>query len=376
MSALLNEHFGYLSDPVKQRRYAEAISAVVREGDVVLDLGCGSGVLGLACLRAGAGFVHAVDETRIIEVARRTLRDAGFGSRAAFHRMRSQHLALPAPVDVVVCDHVGCFGIDYGILDMLADAKQRLLKPGGSIIPAELRLSVAAVESATCRALVDRWRDERVPADYHWIGEIATATKHMVTLSRGDLFSDAVELGRIELDAGAPPFLSWTAALVANRDGNLDGIGGWFDCRLAADVWMTNSPRAADPLQRAQVFLPLEVPVPVRAGEPIRVTVMARPAESVLGWVVELPASGRRLAHSTWNGLLLDQQDLVRANPERVATLNRRGRARQVVLGYCDGVRTVAAVEQLVLREHPGLFPSPSALSAFVARVLSRDTQS
>ena len=52
MSSLLTEHFGYLSDALRLRRYGEAIAAVVREGDVVVDIGCGSGVLGLACLRA------------------------------------------------------------------------------------------------------------------------------------------------------------------------------------------------------------------------------------------------------------------------------------------------------------------------------------
>lgn len=375
MSNLLSEHFGYLSDTVKLRRFSEAIGRVVREGDVVLDIGCGSGVLGLACLRAGARHAHAIDDTPFIEVARRTLAAAGFESRATFHRSRAQHTRLPERVDVIVCDHVGCFGIDYGILGMLADAKQRFLKPGGTILPAELRLSVAAIESAACHALVADWQGDRVPSDYHWVSEIAAGTKHILALKRDDLLSDPVSFTTIQLGADVPPFLSWNAALVASRDGNLDGIGGWFDCRLSGDVWMTNSPLAAEPLQRAQVFLPLEAPAPVRAGERILVTIMARPGESVLGWAVELPASGQRFKNSTWNGLLLDQQDLVRANPARIAALNLRGRARLIVLGYCDGSRSVGDVERLVMKEHPDLFPSLTELSAFVTSVLGGDTQ-
>lgn len=376
MSVLLSEHFGFLSDAVKQRRYGEAIAAVVREDDVVLDLGCGSGVLGLACLRAGARFVYCIDETPFIEVARRTLVDAGYGSRASFHRARTQHVALPERVDLAVCDHVGHFGFDYGILGMLFDAKQRFLKPGGTIIPAELRLSVAAVESADCRALVGDWRSDRVPSDYHWVGDLAAEAKHSVSLKGDDLLTDPVEFATILPGTESRPFFSWTVELMATRDGSLDGIAGWFDCRLAADVWMSNSPQSPERLKRAQAFLPMTTPVFVTAGAPIRVTVMVRPGDHLLGWVVELPASGQRFVHSTWNGLLLDRDDMVRANPARIATLNQRGRARQIVLGYCDGTRSVQAVEQLVLQEHPELFPSAAELSAFVARVLGVDTGS
>ena len=374
MSALLKEHFGYLSDAVKVRRYREAIAKVVRGNDVVADLGCGSGVLGLACLRAGARFVHCIDETPFIDVARRTLTDAGYGLQAAFHRARSQHIELPERVDVLVCDHVGFFGVDYGILGMLADAQRRFLKPGGAVIPAELRLSVAGVESETCRNLVDGWRGDQVPSDYHWVGDLAAEAKHPVDLAAADLISESAEFATIIPGAEVRSFFSRTADLIASRDGGLDGVAGWFDCRLGADVWMTNSPNADERLQRPQAFLPLSRPVPLAAGDAIRVTVMARPGDHLLRWIVELPASGQRFAHSTWNGLLLDHADLARAKPDRVATLNARGHARQIILGYCDGTRTAQAVEQQVLRDHPDLFPSVEELSRFVARVLGTDT--
>ena len=54
MTATLEEHFGYLSDKVKLAQYQKSISASVQPHHVVLDLGCGSGLLGLMALRAGA----------------------------------------------------------------------------------------------------------------------------------------------------------------------------------------------------------------------------------------------------------------------------------------------------------------------------------
>ncbi len=42
---------------------------------------------------------------------------------------------------------------------------------------------------------------------------------------------------------------------------------------------------------------------------------MARPAGSRIGWVVELPGSGKRFSHTTFNGLLLDNDALNRSHP-------------------------------------------------------------
>ena len=101
----------------------------------------------------------------------------------------------------------------------------------------------------------------------------------------------------------------------------------------------------------------------MKAGDLVKATVMARPAEHLIAWVVEFPATGRRFSHSTWQGMLLAPEDLIRAHPERVPHLSREGQARVTVLGYCDGRRTAREIEQAVLRDHPDLFPSPEEIS-------------
>jgi hypothetical protein len=140
------------------------------------------------------------------------------------------------------------------------------------------------------------------------------------------------------------------------------------------DTLITNSPAAEDCLKRPQAFLPIESPVDVKKGESIQVNVMARPQDYIIAWVVELPGLGKRFSHTTFNGLLLDRETLTRAQPGRVAELNNRGRALGVVLSYCDGQRTVADVQALVLKDHPDLFPSKQATEGFVQQVLARNT--
>ena len=374
MAKTLEEHFSYLSDRVKIKQYRTAIDQVVRPEHVVLDLGCGAGLLGLMALRAGAQKVLFVEEGDIIEVARLTIANAGFEDKAEFFQTNSFELTLPEQVDVVVCDHVGYFGFDYGLLGLLADARQRFLKPDGIIVPTALQLQLAPIQSESCRQLVNQWRDGSVPEEFRWVGTSAANTKHSTWLKAENLLAGAETLATLELGLDASPYLSWSTEFTCSQDGALDGVAGWFDCRLAGDITVTNSPTAIERLDRPQAFLPLDAPQAVSAGERIKVTVMARHLDGVIGWIIELPDSGKQFTHTTFNGLLLNGEALDRARPDRVANLNDRGRARQIVLSYCDGERTVAEVQALVQRDHPALFPSPEATMKFVNQVLSLDT--
>ncbi len=374
MPKTLEEHYGYLSDRVKLKAYESALNQTVKPGDTVLDLGCGSGLLGLMALRAGAGKVLFVEEGEVIEAARRAVADAGFGDKAEYFQGNSFEIELPEPADLIVSDHVGYFGFDYGVVGLLSDAKKRFLKPGGVVIPAAVDLHLAPVESDDCRNLVAQWQDGSVPADFEWLGASAANSKHSVNLSTGDPLAASSVLDTLKLGQEAAAFMSWSVEFRCERDGMLDGLAGWFDCQLVEGTRMTNSPVAAESLDRPQAFLPIDTPVPVKTGDIVKATVMVRHEDGIIGWVVEIPGTDQRFNNTTFNGLLLDTATMNRARPDRIAQLSKRGRARQVILSYCDGQRTLADVEALIQQDHADLFPSTYAMSTFVRQVLQWDT--
>jgi len=369
----IEEHLGYISDVVRLGAYQAAIENTVRDGFLVADLGCGTGVLGLMCLQAGAATVYGIDSTPIINVARESFSRERLLDRATFIRSHSARTDLPEKVDLVICDQVGHFGFDAGIVQYFVDARRRFLKPGGTLIPARLRLYAAAVESAECYRPVAAWEDEAVPPALRWLREYAVNARHTARLKSAELLSPPVLLGDIDLYADDPALFSWKVSLPIQRKGALHGVAGWFECELADGVWMTNSPLAERPIKRAQAFLPIREAVEVNPGERLGVTVMAKPRDEMIAWVVELP-SGQCFRHSTWQGMPLAPGDLDRARPTRVPQLSREGRARATVLAYCDGRRTAGEIERQVLSDYPDLFPSPEETARFVARVLSKDT--
>ena len=371
MKEILDEHICYLADTRRLDRYRAAVSATVAVGDIVADVGCGTGILGLLCLQAGAGRVEAIDASGAIDIARQSLASAGFAERVHLIHGSSFQIALPERVDVVICDHVGYFGFDYGLVETLADARRRFLKASGRMIPDRLRLHVAAVQFAPCQQLVNAWAAPEIPVEFQWLRQYSVNSKYAVNLAPPDLLSAPAELGCIDLATDNPEFFSWSATLTASSDGIMHGVAGWFDCRLADAVWMTNSPVAADAITRPQAFLPLEHPVSVATGDHIAVTVMTRPGDQLLAWDVQHSASGQRFSHSTRLGDLLRLEQLQRTRPDYVPRLSDAALARRVVLGYFDGKRTVAQIRADVKREHPHLLPTETATDRLISTVLA-----
>ena len=332
-------------------------------------------MLGLLCLQAGASRVYGIEAKSILEASRGTFSRIRLGNQATLIRGRSQRVVLHEGVDLVICDHVGYFGFDYGILDMLQDARRRFLKPGGRLIPAGIRLYLGAVESESAREKTCGWAAETVPPEFHWIQCHTVNEKHGLKLAADAILGPPTAFGKIDFYVDQPDFFSWTAELQIERDGVVHGLAGWFDCELAEGVWMTNSPLSREAIDRPQAFLPIDEAVPVSAGDIVKATIMARPADHLIAWVVEFPATGRRFSHSTWQGMLLSPEDLIRAHPERIPQLSHEGQARMTVLQYCDGRRMARDIERAVLQDHPTLFPSPQEISRFVMQVLGSDTQ-
>ena len=372
---MLDEHYDYHSTRNRHALFERAIAATVRPGDRVADLGCGTGILGLMCLKAGAGFSYEIETGPILEAARETFLRTGFAERAAFIREKTNRVTLPEPVDLLICDHVGYFGIDYGIIAMLQDARRRFLAPGGRIMPLRLVLRLAPVSSRKAFRRVTRWRAPKIAPEFRWLNDLATHQKQTANLAAEDLLQDALPVAEIDFREDIPESLVMTAEFKAAQSGPLHGLAGWFEAELAPGIWMTNAPGHPKAITRPQAFFPIDPPIDVSRGEVIRTSLVIRHAEETIVWEVQLPARKIRVRRSTLEGELLDAAWRKRAEPGFTPRLSAEARAWQKVLACCDGTRTTQEVIAHVQETYPDLMPSAEEIAAFVTRVIERDTQ-
>ena len=373
MSEVLDEHYDYLSLDNRAEIYGEAIASVIKPGDVVADLGCGFGVLGLQCLKAGASHVYGIDSSGAIYIARESIARAGLADRYSCLAGSTYHTDLPQQVDLVICDHVGWFGFDYDIIPMLVDARERLLKPGGAMMPRRLTLSLAGTTADLVTKRVARWAKPPIPDDYAWLCEYQRNTKMPHEHTAQELCTDPVELGTLDLMGELADSFAFSTTLTATRDARITGLAGWFGAELAEGVWMTNSPLAARRIARSQVLLAAREPFDLRAGDSFDVSLRFRQEGSLIAWTIT-PPGGKRQKLSTWNSMILGDSDLAAPQLGPV-TLNKEGEARRIILQLADGSRSGVEIEEAVLARHPDLYPTETAIRRFVRSELARWTR-
>lgn len=270
-----DDYHEMLSDTVRMRGYEEAIRAVVRPGDVVVDLGAGLGILSFLALRAGAEKVYAIEQGDQIELARALAIKNGLHSRVEFIKENSKSVTLPAPANVLLSETLGSFGVDENTLDFTLDARERLLEPGGRMIPEALELFLAPVELPEDHARVAFWNDV---AGFDFSPAIDELMSRM-SLSRvapKALLARAQSFDRVDLRTHRQVSLKKKLLFPMERAGVLHGLAGWFDVTLSAGISIATSPDDA-PTHWQQAFFPFREPISVVGGDFLEVVFAVGP---------------------------------------------------------------------------------------------------
>ena len=159
MYAEFEVHRTMICDRVRTGAFRRAIDSVVRPGDIVLDVGAGSGILSVFAARAGAARVYAVERTSAAVLAQELAAANGVAEIVQVIHGDVMDVEPPERVDVIVSEWLGGFGIDEGMLVPVIVARDRWLKPGGVMIPRLVTAWAALVHDRYLAEMVEFLRD-------------------------------------------------------------------------------------------------------------------------------------------------------------------------------------------------------------------------
>jgi len=273
-----------LADASRMDAYVAALRKTVRADSVVMDLGCGPGVLALVACKLGARRVYAVEPANIIGLAREIATANGCADRIQFFENLSTDITLPEPATIIVSDLRGVLPWFQQHIPSIIDARKRLLAPGGVLIPRRDILWAAVVEAPDeYEELVGHWQDNEFDLDLSAGTRLITNTWRKTYLKAEQFVTEPVRGETIdysEVDsADMSAEISWRVA----RNGKAHGISIWFDSELVEGISFSNHP-AAPQMIYGTGFFPFSRPVNVKEGELIKLRLAADFVQSDYVW--------------------------------------------------------------------------------------------
>jgi protein arginine N-methyltransferase 1 len=241
------QHDRMLADEARTAAYWEAISKHVGDGDVVVDLGSGTGVLSFFAARQGA-HVHAVEHGPIVEAAQAVARDNGIDN-VEFHRVHSRRLELPAKADVIVHEQIGDALFDERVVENIVDLRDRFLKPGGRILPSLLDLYIEPVQLRDDLRAPFAWQQQLHGIDFRALEPFTEMGhpylyKSLRPFPHGQLLCKPEPVVSIDLHtataADLPRQISYRRPVTSA--GTFDGYCVYFDARFDAEIGFSSSP--------------------------------------------------------------------------------------------------------------------------------------
>lgn len=293
---MIDYHRELLADETRTNAFREAIARVVRPGDVVVDLGCGSGILSFFACEAGAARVYAIDQTHAADVASLLARHLGFSDRITVLHAEAKTLELPERADVLLSETLGVTGLDEGITESVADARERFLKPGARIVPQRVGVSLVPVElDHEYERYVGFFGESRYGLDLTPLRLFASSSIHFAHIRANAYLDLPREVLSIDLRCDDAKNAAGSATFTATRKAQLHGFGAFFNATLIDGIELSN--RVARETSWSQAFLPLEVPVQVREGDRIEVELQTGHGKS---WRWRGDANGEAFDQTTW----------------------------------------------------------------------------
>jgi protein arginine N-methyltransferase 1 len=302
MYAEFEIHRTMIRDLVRTQAFRQAIYASVRPGDIVLDVGAGSGILSLFAARAGAARVYAVEQTSIAVLAQELATANGVGDIVQVIQGDITELELPGRVDVIVSEWLGGFGIDEGMLPPVVTARDRWLKPGGVMIPDSVTAWVALVHDRYLAETVDFLQENPYGLE---LGDLVEKTVNEISYSGGfrhlaasDRRSEPARLwttnaGLIRFTEAQAPHQA-EGLLAIHEYGSANALALWFSAGLVPGISLSVGP-GDPPTHWGMTTAPLRAPLELTPGTGVRFKVRNAPANPVgtwTRWAIAMPGAG------------------------------------------------------------------------------------
>jgi SAM-dependent methyltransferase len=360
----ISDYGSMISSKARTDAYREALRRTVKPDSIVLDIGAGAGIFSLLACKFGARRVYAIEPADAIEVAREMAVANGCADRIEFIQDISTRVNLPERADIIVSDLRGVLPPFQHHLPSIIDARDRLLAPGGILIPRRDSLWAAVAQDAELyNDYASAWEDETDGLNLLAGRRFAINCWRKARIKPEQLLSDPQRWATLDYAALDNRNIGGEVMMTARREGTAHGLSVWFDSELIEGVRFSNRPGAQE-LIYGSAFFPLAEPIAIAPGDIIRASLRADLAGDDYIWrwnllVTDVDSPGKVKAdfkQSTFHGSPLSPAQLGKRAASYKPDLNEEGRIDRFILSQMDGRTSLEEIARRALNEFPSHF--------------------
>eukprot|EP00074_Homo_sapiens_P107519 XP_024304080.1 protein arginine N-methyltransferase 3 isoform X3 [Homo sapiens] len=271
-------HEEMLKDKIRTESYRDFIyqNPHIFKDKVVLDVGCGTGILSMFAAKAGAKKVLGVDQSEILYQAMDIIRLNKLEDTITLIKGKIEEVHLPVEkVDVIISEWMGYFLLFESMLDSVLYAKNKYLAKGGSVYPDICTISLVAVSDVNKHADRIAFWDDVYGFKMSCMKKAVIPEAVVEVLDPKTLISEPCGIKHIDCHTTSISDLEFSSdfTLKITRTSMCTAIAGYFDIYFEKNchnrVVFSTGPQSTKTHWKQTVFL-LEKPFSVKAGEALK----------------------------------------------------------------------------------------------------------
>ena len=353
-----------ITDEPRMQAYTEALTRAIFPGCVVLDIGAGTGIFTMLACQLGAGHVHTVEPDDSIQVAREIAAANGFTDRITFHQSISTEIDIINRADVIISDLRGILPLLEHHIPSIIDARERLLVPGGCLVPQADDLYAALVDSPRLYKSYDEpWLRNNYQLDMLAGRKYITNSWQKVNLNKEQLLVSPEHIATIDYNEVGSPDLNGQLKWSIEREGTCHGLAIWFDATLSEGISFTNAPGQPE-LIYGQAFFPWQEAVKLVAGDIVSVEIQASFVNGNYTWLwtTEVYAGGNTneikaaFKQSSFYATPFSIENLRKQDAAYAPSLDQKGKVDLFLLSQMNGSNRLEEIAHQAAERFPDQF--------------------
>eukprot|EP00192_Tetraselmis_astigmatica_P010741 CAMPEP_0117677814 /NCGR_PEP_ID=MMETSP0804-20121206/16944_1 /TAXON_ID=1074897 /ORGANISM="Tetraselmis astigmatica, Strain CCMP880" /LENGTH=346 /DNA_ID=CAMNT_0005487119 /DNA_START=504 /DNA_END=1542 /DNA_ORIENTATION=- len=281
-------HFGIheemIKDKVRTKTYMDSIlqNPFLFKDKIVMDVGCGTGILSLFAAKAGAKHVYGIECSAIAEQAMEIVKANDFQDQVTIIQGKLEEILLPVDkVDIIISEWMGYFLLYESMLDTVIFARDKWLAPGGLIFPDRATMSIMAIEDGEYKSEKIEFWDNVYGFDMSCIKKLAMEEPLVDGVNNDQLVTNVCTFSELNMNSMTKEDATFTApfSVTVMRNDYIHALVAYFDIFFDAchkSTGFSTHPASRHTHWKQTVFY-LDHSIPACEGEVLSGTISTKP---------------------------------------------------------------------------------------------------